>query len=275
MEDLMKGLRNLKDFTQNCLTEIFKNDIHGIVSSISSIEHKLNSVENRVVELENDQQILRDDIVEQNVRVDSLFSTRESLENKIETAEQYSRRENLIFYGISESHSESPQAPKAKLLNMLKTVLPHTNWNDRDLVRVHSTELKSLGIGVSKDLTYNQRQDLKKHKENGHSAYYKNGVLHVDEGPTHHHNQNTDRLYSEVTASSSLNAELPTQARHIARPHRRIKGATHTSKGKKVHGNNNKKTGVQPNHINKTGAGDSQRPGPTSTKTVTTQMVQS
>ncbi|GFR65482.1 hypothetical protein ElyMa_005531800 [Elysia marginata] len=126
MEDLMKELRNLKDFTQKCLTEI-KYDIHGIFSSISSIEHKLNSVENRVVELENEQQILRDDIVEQNIRVDSLFSTIESVENKIEKAEQYSRRENLIFYGISESHSESPQAPKAKLLNMLKTVLPHTN----------------------------------------------------------------------------------------------------------------------------------------------------
>ncbi|GFS15637.1 hypothetical protein ElyMa_001453900, partial [Elysia marginata] len=138
MEDLMQELRNLKDFTQKCLTEI-KNDIHGIFSSISSIEHKLNSVENRVVELENEQQILRDDIVEQNIRVDSLFSTIENVENKIEKAEQYSRREKLIFYGISESHSESPQAPKAKLLNMLKIVLPHTNWNDRDLVRVHRT----------------------------------------------------------------------------------------------------------------------------------------
>ncbi|GFR92956.1 hypothetical protein ElyMa_004366200 [Elysia marginata] len=159
---------------------------------------------------------------------------------------------------------------------MLKTVLPHTNWNDRDLVRVHHTgpqtdssyprpmiarfqfhcdkvqvlgkraELKSLGIGVSNDLTYNQRQELKKHKEKGHSAYCKNGVLHVDKGPTHHHNQNKDRLYSEVTASNSLNAERPTQAHHIAHPHRRIKGANQHPERKKVHGNN-KKTIVQPN----------------------------
>ncbi|GFR93288.1 hypothetical protein ElyMa_006222600 [Elysia marginata] len=93
-------------------------------------------------------------------------------------------------------------------------------------------DLKSLGIGVSNDLTYNQRQELKKHKEKGHSAYYKNGVLHVDEGPAHHHNQNKDRLYSEVTASSSLTAERPTQARKIARPPRRIKGATQHSERK-------------------------------------------
>ncbi|GFR98803.1 hypothetical protein ElyMa_001028300 [Elysia marginata] len=38
--------------------------------------------------------------------------------------------------------------------------------------------------------------------------------------------QNIGDKYSEVTASSSFNAERPTQARHIARPHRRIKGAT-------------------------------------------------
>ncbi|GFS00130.1 hypothetical protein ElyMa_001064300 [Elysia marginata] len=132
---------------------------------------------------------------------------------------------------------------------------------------------RERGVGVSNDLTYNQRQELKKHKEKGHSAYYKNRVLHVDEGPIHHHDQNTDRLYSEVTASSSLNAERPTQARHIARPHRRIKGTTQHPEGNK--NSNNKKTGVQPYQINKTGAGDSQRPGPTSTKTATAQMAQS
>ncbi|GFS05203.1 hypothetical protein ElyMa_006515400 [Elysia marginata] len=228
-------------------------------------QHKLNSVENRVVELENEQQILRDDIVEQNTRVDSLFSTTKSVENKIEKQEQYSRRANLVFYGILESHSESPQTPKVKLLIVLKTVLPHTNWNDRDLVRLHRTgpqtdssypspviarfqfhcdkvqvlgkraELKSLGIGVSNDLTYKfttKDIKLKKHREKGNSAYYKNGVLHVNEEPTHHHNQNTDCLYSEVSASSSLNAERYTQARHIARPHRRIKRATQNSERK-------------------------------------------
>ncbi|GFS04934.1 hypothetical protein ElyMa_002925200 [Elysia marginata] len=37
---------------------------------------------------------------------------------------------------------------------------------------------------------------------------------------------------AEVTASSSLNAERPTQARHFVQPHRRIKGATHHPEGK-------------------------------------------
>ncbi|GFR69065.1 hypothetical protein ElyMa_003748700 [Elysia marginata] len=127
MEDLMQELRNLKDFTQKCLTEI-KNDIHGIFSSISSIEHKLNSVENRVVELENEQQILR------------------------------------------------------------------------------------------------------------------------------------DHIYKPATLPVPIDA---------------LKEQPNTSKGKKVHASNNKKTGIQPNQINNTGAWDRQRSGPTSTKTATTQMVQS
>ncbi|GFR90798.1 hypothetical protein ElyMa_002576800 [Elysia marginata] len=58
------------------------------------------------------------------------------LEEKTEYAERYSRRENILIYGIKEEEKQF-QDSKALVLKVLAKVSHKRNWDDRQIVRAH------------------------------------------------------------------------------------------------------------------------------------------
>ncbi|GFS06028.1 hypothetical protein ElyMa_004696900 [Elysia marginata] len=58
------------------------------------------------------------------------------LEEKTEYAERYSRRENILIYGIKEEEKQF-QDSKALVLKVLTKVSHNRNWDDRQIVRAH------------------------------------------------------------------------------------------------------------------------------------------
>ena len=162
------------------------------------------------------------------------------MEDRIEAAEQYSRRENLLFYGIPEKREENV---RNDILNIFKEVIPQQQWNEKDIVRAHrlgkftnqSTRpiivkfthhidkmrllnerdnLKKKRISISNDLTGHQRRTLKNLHNEGKKGYYKGGRLHWEELPTtvestSHPHENTNRRPSMRPTTRSQGHSRP------------------------------------------------------------------
>ena len=59
------------------------------------------------------------------------------LDEKIDTLEAYSRRENFKFFGISMSDNENRTACVQKVLQALRTAMPGKTWSENHIVRAH------------------------------------------------------------------------------------------------------------------------------------------
>ena len=117
----------------------------------------------------------------------------ERMEETMEKQERYSRRDNVIIYGIEEQDGENATQ---KVVSVLNENLTGKTWSGADFVRAHRlggktgekqraiiarlctsedkflitkarSILKEKGVGVSNDLTLNQRNQLQQLKEEG------------------------------------------------------------------------------------------------------------
>ncbi|GFR83305.1 RING finger protein 40 [Elysia marginata] len=88
-------------------------------------------------ELKNEQSVQRLDIDEIDRGVSKVHDGVRSCKDKIEKVERYSRRENLIFYGIPEAQDKDPCTCKDTIVIFLNDHVPKRRWCDRDMVRAH------------------------------------------------------------------------------------------------------------------------------------------
>ena len=133
----------------------------------------------------------------------------EELERHVEEQETRSRRDNVILYGVPEETHETPEKSEEKFIEIVNTVLA-SPLQKADIVRAHRIgkqqegrdrpliarlaksshkhavlqkrqELRQRHVGVSSDLTVQQRKKIQEAREDGKFAYYKGGVLHIEE----------------------------------------------------------------------------------------------
>ena len=186
-----------------------KNDINSLKTEVTTIRKDLDSVTDRVDQehryIDNIYDEVKGEIFTMGCHIDRL-------EKKIEQQEQYSRRDNLLFYGVEGDRDESWATTKEKVLKILGDNVKEREWSANDFVRVHRLrtkqagpqpiiarflrsddrfcvlssrqQLKAIGIGVATDLSPAQRDELYQLKQQGKKGYYKNGKLHIDNQPS-------------------------------------------------------------------------------------------
>nr|KAG5712679.1 hypothetical protein BaRGS_029734 [Batillaria attramentaria] len=167
---------------------------------------------------------------EHTAAIDSLESRlgklQEDLENKVNKLEAFSRRDNLRFFGVSESANETFDVCARRVVDILCEAMPDKEWKPEDIIRAHrigdkasGTEnskprpliakfarwadkmdvltkgreaLRRKGIAVSADLTTSQSQTLRKYRKDGINAYYKGDKLVVG-GPLRGRGRHADQ----------------------------------------------------------------------------------
>ena len=205
IEEVLKELRDFKTTTDDRLNTI-KSDVSNLKTDLSNVKRDLDRTRKQTI-ADNDN--IYDECQGQ---LWSVGSRIERLERKVEDHERYSRRDNLLFHDIPKEDGETPEQTKAKLLTVLNENVDGKEWStDNHFVRVHrlktksqnppiiarfiksddkfrvltaKQQLKDKGVGVSTDLTFNQREELRRCKLEGKDAYFKNGRLIVNPRPS-------------------------------------------------------------------------------------------
>lgn len=221
-------------------------DLH---QNISSLKSDLSALSKKVDQNSRDIDYVYD---QHYGEIQSLRTTVSKLEKKLEDQERYSRRDNVIVYNIPHDTGETTTATRDKLVKVLNENTDKT-WASSDFVRVHRLKskqpdkqpiiarlvntddkfrilnsrqnLKDVGLGVSNDLTPNQRSELSRLKQEGKRGYFKNGQLHIDtnyqstpatntsDQPTNHSSQDSPQnsQRSREIPATSQNSDFPSR----------------------------------------------------------------
>ena len=200
-----------------------RSDIEGIRNDVTNLQKELDEVKSKVDLHSVDWEATGETIEKFSDRIDRV-------EEEIERLERYSRRENVMLYGLKEGEDESPRRMKEKVASLLREVAPSKDWKEDDFVRVHRVgkkdgdrprpviarctnhddkfiilnareRLRTKEVRVGSDLTMNQREELRRLKENeGKRGYFKSGKLFVDES---HQHQTSSPSYSQYERRES------------------------------------------------------------------------
>ena len=136
------------------------------------------------------------------------------LADHIDKLEAFSRRNNIRFFNVCEAPSEDYTSCARKVVQLLNEFYPFKTWMEEDVERAHRVGPKGnnqphlllarmhhwsdklsllsertcrqnmanqVGVKVAADLTDQQQEELRKHSEQGRTAYYRSGRLHVRE----------------------------------------------------------------------------------------------
>ena len=229
-------MQELKDFrlaNERLLKEL-KTDMTSLKNEVTNIRKDLDNVTDRIDQERKYVDTIYDDLKGE---LFTMVSRIHRLERKLENQEQYSRRDNLLFYGVKGDKEETWATSKEKIVNLLNEKVQDKVWSSEDFVRVHRlrtkqqgtqpiivrfirshdkftvlnnrTSLKSSGVGVSTDLSHAQREELHQLKLKGQKGYIKNGKVQID----NRHNYTADTSVQGSIDRSSGNADYRQRAR--------------------------------------------------------------
>ena len=172
------------------------------------------------------------------------------LEEEIEKQERYSRRSNMLLYGMKEETGESFDRCATRVLQVLCRHFPQKTWKETDIERAHrlgppssssdrprpviikfqrwtdvmivmrDREGKNFmrnneGLRVGADLTKQQRDTLSQLRGQGKHAYYTKGKLIVQESRPYDHLYNI----SSIRGQPPIEHDLP-RSHHVPQSHR-------------------------------------------------------
>ena len=202
---LNKQLQKLEDSITKSI-ELVQSKIVHLEDFVSSLEHRVITDNERVYALEEGQ--------------DTTLSKISKLENELERQERYSRRSNVLIYGMREESAETYNACMGRVLDILQRYFSHKQWLEVDIERTHRLGPKSPdnqrprpviirfqrwsdamsvmrdregktrltaeeAMRVAADLTGQQRDTIREFKAQGKHAYYTNGKLIVQDSQHH------------------------------------------------------------------------------------------
>ena len=220
IDDLQRFFERLEQKLQENLTSV-RADISGVRDSVQAIAVDIGELKERTHALEATFEKLSDNQTTLSGDIDclkeDLEELRERYEEELDKLEQFSRRDNLRFFGIPETPGETFQSCAAKVVQCLQQTVPGKTWTEDDLVRVHrvgkkpsfataaatnskprpmiakfsrwrdkmdvltkgKVALKAKGVAVAGDLTRRQQATIELHRSKGKRAYYRGNKLVV------------------------------------------------------------------------------------------------
>ncbi|XP_048254705.1 protein unc-13 homolog C-like [Haliotis rufescens] len=211
-------------------------DSRDIKSDTRKLNQSVDELKLQIADMKSQQEILRLDIDALSERVacvEEHSSTLDrsaysyvtdkidNLENTVDKLEQYSRKQNILLYGVAEKPDENKMNIKEVICETLNTHNEGTPFSATDIVNAHRIgyaksnrprpiivrfnsmdckvgaiglrdKLKESGYGIGSDLTTHQRKVLQDLRRNNKQGYYKNGALVVKDYQQHSDRQDTD-----------------------------------------------------------------------------------
>ena len=234
-QDILEEIRKLRQENDKNFKDLQRN--------ITSLRSDLSELSKKVEQNSRDIDLVYDEHYNE---IQSLRTAVSKLEKKVEDQERYSRRDNIILYNIPHDTGENATETRQKLIDVLNKNTDKV-WDNSDFIRVHRLKskqpnkhpiiarllntddkfrilnarksLKDAGLGVSNDLTPNQRSELNSLKLEGKRGYFKNGQLHID--TTYQStpvidssDQQTDHSSQNREQNSQPSREIPTASQH-------------------------------------------------------------
>ncbi|KAL4217236.1 hypothetical protein ACF0H5_023687 [Mactra antiquata] len=196
---------------------LIKNEMVSMKDSVQTIEcrqydleTRVDNIEGRINHCNEAYDSLHDELYAMSYENDVLNDKINQLGKQMEMLQMDKLKNSLRIFGIAEHKDENlmveiqdkvlsviDDAENDKLNKTISYAKRVGNNTDQDRMIIakfddyntkmklfqYRNELRSKGIRISNDLTYNQRQELKKWNSRGYKGYYVNGVLHKDKKP--------------------------------------------------------------------------------------------
>jgi len=204
MTDLESALKSQR--------EEFRKDIaKAVAEEMKTLSEQVEAMSCKFDNFEREMSRLRNTIAEQGHEIEELNSACESydqqlqdIHEKLEEQERRSRRDNVLLYGIPETEDETYEVCQNKFVEAVGGVLPD-RVTHRDVVRAHRIgrktgknrpmiarlvrtadklallgareQFRAKGMGISGDLTVQQRQMVQHAREEGNVGYFRGNMF--------------------------------------------------------------------------------------------------
>lgn len=214
-ENLLSAIENMKTDLATAKNDIssqissLRKEIGDISSKCEHLEHSIADIREDIDVIKQNHDIVNDDIDALAEKVESVIENMSKVDTELDRLESYSRRDNIIIYGIPEAEGEEKSmACKQTALSTLNEHATFKTWGTSDVIRAHRLGVKRVnatrprpmivklhmsddkvrslkarpafkaaGLGISSDLTSRQRQQLHALKGTNMFGYFKDGQL--------------------------------------------------------------------------------------------------
>ena len=209
----LSNVQNEVDQMKNAC-EVLKVSFDDLKNSTDNITGKIDEIEQRLDDIDMQQEADKDTLDTLACENEKLRSTVQGLEQEVDELESRSRRENLRFFGLSESENDSHEQCTSTIVSTLNEFFTFKKWSPEDISRAHRVgsrqstrnprqliakftrwsdvnsilqsreareRMKKDGLRISTDLTRRQIAQMKEAQANGKFAYFKKGRLVVEE----------------------------------------------------------------------------------------------
>lgn len=267
-EAMRKQLHDQQEATQKQLddqTKVLRNDLGDIKHDLNQVKQQCDEINKRCDRLENDYIHVTETVTDmttdvQHLLVESDVGKRatdqlsrelsemkeeiQSLKADTDRLEDFSRRDNLRFFGIpQERQNETYDACAQLVVNVLNSVDSNKQWSEDDVARAHRTgyaregqgrpmlvkfsrwrdkqyllmnkdnrqRLREKGISLASDLTRSQAKIVADCRKQGKRAYFQRGHLVIDHNPT-------PRTFADVVKNVDA-SQTNTHGQHIDTTH--------------------------------------------------------
>ena len=225
----LQAVVDLINDNMNAKFDVMQHQIETMSAAIATVKQDVSLLQENMNTLKQKQMNSTCDIQNITKRLDMI-------EAESDRQQQYSRRENLLFHGITISGNEDYAIMRRRIVSILNEHVKVKTWHENDIVRAHRNnssspdkpgpviarftnfmdklailkarpELKQHGIGISNDLTKKQRQTISdiRNSSGGHKRgyYLKGKLVVVDADPS---KNRTSTSMPDTTGDPRLNS---------------------------------------------------------------------
>ena len=112
--------KNKEDEIKNIIEKYLKDSDHKQNLRLAQLEAKIDRLEDEIVTLKQVTTVLRSNLNQKQQQNDSLKARISTFEEKIEKEENLKKRDNLVFFGISQEEGESEESTRKKIKVFIK-----------------------------------------------------------------------------------------------------------------------------------------------------------
>ena len=236
-EKILLGTQQQIQAVQSEIAQV-NSFVQSLSEDVACIKERASNLEQMCEKSAEERDSLKSSVGEVEEKLEGLTK---KFDEKLDRLEAYSRRENLLLFGIPESDKENCVE---KVLQTVRTALPDKQWSDDDIVRAHRLGTQAPGPGrhnsrerpmivrflrwrdkmkvltqgrealrqqniqAAADLTQRQRDNIKAHRDRGQHAYYRGSQLVVS-GPLRQRQQRGERRQTEDTEGGAGGIQGP------------------------------------------------------------------
>ncbi len=99
-----------------------------------------------VTDVKHNHDLMYSDIDALAEKIDSVLSRCSRIDDELDKLESFSRRDNIILYGVPESDDEKSMSCKEKVITIFNDTLKFKTWQPCDIHRAHRLGMKRQDV---------------------------------------------------------------------------------------------------------------------------------